>query len=97
MSMKEVRITRGGQISVPAELRHRWKTSTLALEDHGDHAVLRPAPQDDAIAAAAGAFADPEDDATLEEIWAAYKLENREIEERKWGVLPPGRKWRDPR
>lgn len=56
MSMKiRVKITRGGQISIPATIRHRWGTSTVALEDQGDRIVLEPAP-DDPIAAAEGAL-----------------------------------------
>jgi AbrB family looped-hinge helix DNA binding protein len=55
MIMRRVKITRGGQISIPSRIRHRWGTSTLALEDLGDRIVLRPAP-DDPIAAARGAF-----------------------------------------
>jgi bifunctional DNA-binding transcriptional regulator/antitoxin component of YhaV-PrlF toxin-antitoxin module len=56
MKMRQIRITTGGQISVPAELRRRWGTRTLVLDDRGDHAVLRPAP-DDPIAAVRGIFA----------------------------------------
>ena len=52
-----LRISKGGQISIPASIRHRWGTSTVALEDHGDRVVLQPAP-DDPIAAAEGALAD---------------------------------------
>jgi AbrB family looped-hinge helix DNA binding protein len=58
MSMKtRVRISKGGQISIPAPIRHRWGTSTVALEDYGDRIVLQPAP-DDPIAAAEGALAE---------------------------------------
>ena len=56
MIMSTAKITRGGQISIPSGIRHRWGTSTLALEDLGDRVVLRPAP-DDPIAAARGALA----------------------------------------
>ncbi len=56
MSMRVAKISRGGQISIPSRIRHRWGTSTLALEDLGDRIVLRPAP-DDPIAAARGALA----------------------------------------
>ncbi len=56
MIMKTAKITSGGQISIPSRIRHRWGTSTLALEDLGDRIVLRPAP-DDPIAAARGALA----------------------------------------
>ncbi|WP_259313417.1 AbrB/MazE/SpoVT family DNA-binding domain-containing protein [Capillimicrobium parvum] len=54
--MRTLKVTRGGQISVPAEIRRRWGTSTFALEDLGDRIVLSPAP-DDPIAAARGALA----------------------------------------
>lgn len=57
MIMKQrTKITKGGQISIPAVVRHRWGTSTVALEDHGDRIVIEPAP-DDPIAAAEGALA----------------------------------------
>lgn len=36
------RISRGGQVTVPAPVRHRWQTTRIAVEDHGDHLVLRP-------------------------------------------------------
>jgi bifunctional DNA-binding transcriptional regulator/antitoxin component of YhaV-PrlF toxin-antitoxin module len=58
MTMKRrVRISKGGQISIPAAIRHRWATSTVALEDQGDRIVLEPA-ADDPIAAAEGALAE---------------------------------------
>jgi hypothetical protein len=43
-------------VSVPADVRKRWHTNTVLAEDHGDHVVLRPVP-DDPVAAAVGAFA----------------------------------------
>jgi bifunctional DNA-binding transcriptional regulator/antitoxin component of YhaV-PrlF toxin-antitoxin module len=55
MSMR-MKISKGGQISIPAAIRHRWGTSTVSLEDLGDRLVLQPAP-DDPIAAAEGALA----------------------------------------
>src|SRR5205085_1739182 len=56
MIMRIIRISRGGQVSVPAQIRHRWGTSRVALEDLGDRIVLRPA-ADDPIASARGALA----------------------------------------
>ena len=57
MLMKtRTRITKGGQISIPAAVRHRWGTSTVTLDDQGDRIVIVPAP-DDPIAAAEGALA----------------------------------------
>lgn len=57
MVMRIVKISRGGQVSVPAEIRHRWNTSRVALEDRGDCLVVRPA-ADDPVGALRGAFAD---------------------------------------
>jgi len=54
---RRVRITKGGQISIPASIRHRWGSSTVALHDEGDRIVLLPAP-DDPVAAAEGALAE---------------------------------------
>jgi hypothetical protein len=54
-TMKKARITAGGQISVPANVRRRWQTSVVALEDEGDRLVVRPLPEDP-IAAARGAL-----------------------------------------
>ncbi len=57
MTMKaRMRISKGGQISIPAAIRHRWGTSTVTLHDQGDRLVVSPA-ADDPIAAAEGALA----------------------------------------
>jgi bifunctional DNA-binding transcriptional regulator/antitoxin component of YhaV-PrlF toxin-antitoxin module len=53
--MKVHRVTAGGQISLPAEVRHRWGTKLVAVEDLGDHVVVRPLPEDP-VAAARGAL-----------------------------------------
>jgi AbrB family looped-hinge helix DNA binding protein len=56
MRMKtRMKISKGGQISIPAPIRHRWGTSTVSLQDEGHRIVLEPAP-DDPIAAAEGAL-----------------------------------------
>jgi AbrB family looped-hinge helix DNA binding protein len=57
MLMKpRTRISKGGQISIPAAIRRRWGTSTVSLDDQGDRLVIEPAP-DDPIAAAEGSLA----------------------------------------
>ena len=50
------RISRGGQVTVPAPVRRRWDTERVALEDHGDHLLLRPLadPVDSFLGFAAG-------------------------------------------
>jgi hypothetical protein len=40
---------------LPAAVRRRWKTKNVRVEDHGDHVVVRPLP-DDPIAAARGSL-----------------------------------------
>lgn len=40
-----MRISRNGQVSVPAEARARWKTRRLIVVDLGDRVVMRPAPE----------------------------------------------------
>jgi AbrB family looped-hinge helix DNA binding protein len=56
--MRQATISRGGQVSIPAEVRRRWQTSRLSLEDRGDELVLRPIPADP-IGAAMGSLAGP--------------------------------------
>lgn len=53
---QRMKITSGGQISIPAAVRRRWGTSTVTFDDQGDRIVIEPAP-DDPIAAAEGALA----------------------------------------
>ena len=76
------KITGAGQVSIPAEVRHRWGTSTVAIEDEGDRIVLRPVP-DDPIAALVGIFAD-DNPLTAAEAVRATREEDIEISERKW-------------
>jgi bifunctional DNA-binding transcriptional regulator/antitoxin component of YhaV-PrlF toxin-antitoxin module len=84
MLMKRLRITRGGQISVPAELRHRWGGSVVTLEDRGDHAVIRPAP-DDPITAARGALKHLAGGATSDDMRREARAEDAELDERRRG------------
>jgi bifunctional DNA-binding transcriptional regulator/antitoxin component of YhaV-PrlF toxin-antitoxin module len=56
--MKTAPITTGGQISIPAEVRNRWRVHRVAIEDLGDRLVLRPVPADP-IGAAVGSLAGP--------------------------------------
>ena len=79
---KRLRISKGGQVSVPATVRKRWGTSTVLAEDLGDHLVLRPAP-DDPIAAAAGALAEYVRRVPTEVARRRMRDEETEIEERK--------------
>lgn len=81
--MQRLKITNGGQVSVPAAVRRRWGTNTVMAEDHGDHLVLRPVP-DDPVAAAHGVFAHLLD-RPLDAIMAEYRAEERAAEARTFG------------
>jgi len=83
MIMKRLKISAGGQVSVPATVRHRWKTRVVVADDRGDHLILRPAPEDP-IEAALGAFADLPGP-TADEARRLDREEEWEIEERKHG------------
>lgn len=44
--MKQASISKGGQVSIPAEVRHRWGTNRVLVDDRGDELVFRPLPMD---------------------------------------------------
>lgn len=53
-----VKVTRNGQPSLPAGLRHRWQSSAVLVIDRGSYAIVRPVP-DDAVTVLGGAPAGP--------------------------------------
>lgn len=81
MPMKTARISKGGQISVPAAVRQRWNTAVVEIEDRGDELVLRPAPEDP-IGALRGVLADVAGPAT-DEIRAQLREEDAVLDERR--------------
>lgn len=81
------KITAAGQVSIPAEIRHRWGTSTVAIEDEGDRIVLRPVP-DDPIVRLRGSLAHlRRPDLTAAEAVREAREEDIEAEEEKWKRL----------
>ncbi len=78
--MKLTKISRGGQISVPAEVRKRWNTSRVTLEDRGDSLVIHPA-SDDPIAAFRGSLAGIP--TTSDEIRAVARADELAAEDRR--------------
>ena len=83
MTMKRLKISAGGQVSVPAPVRHRWKTRVVVADDRGDHLILRPAPEDP-IEAAMGAFKN-DSGLSSDEMRRQFREEEAEIYERKFG------------
>ena len=54
----KAKVTRNGQISLPAELRHRWQSGAVLVIDRGSYAIVRPIPGD-VVAELQGAHAGP--------------------------------------
>lgn len=77
-----MRVTKGGQISIPAAIRHRWGTSTVMLDDQGGRIVIEPAP-DDPIAAAEGALADAFAKVDVARLRRAAREDERAAESRR--------------
>jgi AbrB family looped-hinge helix DNA binding protein len=86
MLMKRLKISAGGQVSVPAAVRQRWNTRVVVAEDRGDHLILRPAVEDP-IEAARGAFKDFPGP-SVDEMRRIFREEERRAEERKFGPDP---------
>ena len=74
--MKQARISRRGQVSIPADVRHRWKTDRIMIEDRGYEVIVRPFPADP-IAAARGYLKPlaPDDAITSDEARARTRAE----------------------
>jgi AbrB family looped-hinge helix DNA binding protein len=58
MTATRVTVSRNGQVSIPAAVRHRWRTKAVLVIDKGDYAIVRPIP-DDPVTALEGAHAGP--------------------------------------
>jgi hypothetical protein len=77
----KLRISKGGQISLPAAIRRRWATESLVVEDLGDRVVLRPIPHDP-IGTAVGAF--PSKKMTSSRAREQIRREEQAAESRKY-------------
>ena len=70
MTATRATVSRNGQISVPAAVRHRWGAKAVLVIDHGDYAIVRPIP-DDPVTTLQGAHAGP--DVTTDQARAAER------------------------
>jgi bifunctional DNA-binding transcriptional regulator/antitoxin component of YhaV-PrlF toxin-antitoxin module len=75
------RITRGGQVSIPASVRRRWATDRVVIEDQGDAVIVRPLPADP-LAAAIGSLRMP-DGMTTDQLRARARAEDGAAEIRR--------------
>ncbi|MGH7687147.1 MAG: AbrB/MazE/SpoVT family DNA-binding domain-containing protein [Candidatus Dormibacteria bacterium] len=81
MKRQATHISRGGQVSIPAVIRHRWDTDALVLEDRGDELVLRPIPRDP-VGAVLGSLPLP-DGMTSEGMRAQARRQDAEASKRR--------------
>jgi AbrB family looped-hinge helix DNA binding protein len=79
---QRLKITSGGQVSLPAAIRRRWGTRSVSIEDRGGEVVLRPVP-DDPIRAVRGMLKGRTHLST-DEIRQREREEDARIEARKW-------------
>ena len=80
--MKTARITAGGQLSIPVAIRRRWGTSRVAIEDFGDHLLVRPVPED-LLASLRGSLKD-QITVPTEELRRRARADEEAAERRKW-------------
>ena len=80
MSDVKAKVTRNGQISLPAELRRRWQSGAVLVIDRGSYAIVRPIPGD-VIAELQGAHSGP--GPTSEQARAAERAGDEEAAARR--------------
>lgn len=78
------RITRAGQVSLPAEVRHRWETTAVLIVDEGDRVVLRPLPEDPIEALRGALKGKARTDISTAEAMRRWREEDNAAMERKW-------------
>ncbi len=83
-SMKIATISKGGQISIPAAIRHRWGVHRVVVTEVGDSLVIRPLP-DDPIKTLRGSLRGT--DLTSDDVRRELRSEEEAAEERKFGQL----------
>jgi virulence-associated protein VagC len=77
-------ITRAGQVSLPAEVRHRWDASAVLIEDEGDHLIVRPVPADGIEALRGILKSELVGEVTTAEAVRRWREEDNTAMERKW-------------
>ncbi len=78
--MRRTTISKGGQLSIPAAVRHRWGTRKVAIEDRGGTIVVRPIPEDP-IGAAMGSLKGGR--STTDRVRALTRAEEAAVDEAK--------------
>lgn len=80
--MKLTQISQGGQVQIPAEVRRRWGTRKVMIDDDGDSLRIRPLP-DDLIAAAQALLAGKGNGLTSDDMRRITREEDAYIDDLK--------------
>jgi bifunctional DNA-binding transcriptional regulator/antitoxin component of YhaV-PrlF toxin-antitoxin module len=83
-SMKVVTLTRGGQVSIPAEYRRHWPSNRVLVEETERGLLLRPLPADPIAAATGSLKGKGKPGMTVARAMAQRHAEDRATEQRKW-------------
>ena len=52
-----MKVSRNGQVSIPADARSRWQADQVLVVDLGDHVLMRPLTGDDPVGELRGKYA----------------------------------------
>jgi len=78
------KITRAGQVSIPAEIRERWGASNVLILDEGERLVVRPVPDNPMEAMRGLLKGKGRTDITAQEAHELWRAEDNAAMERKW-------------
>jgi bifunctional DNA-binding transcriptional regulator/antitoxin component of YhaV-PrlF toxin-antitoxin module len=77
-----MKVSRNGQVSIPAGARARWSTDRVIVVDLGDRIVMRPLPED-RVGALIGKYSGPGPTADAARIGARSEAVRTEARKRK--------------
>ena len=79
--MKLTKISQGGQVQIPADVRRRWGTREVMIEDEGAYIIISPVPADPIGAAMGSLTGIP---ISSDEMQRQSREEEAGAEERTW-------------
>ena len=76
------KVTKNGQISLPADLRRRWDVESVLFVDRDGYALVVPYPKE-GVRSLRGKFKGPPGSPTTDELRAEFRAEEAAAEERR--------------
>ena len=78
------KITKAGQVSIPAEVRERWGATNVLIVDEGEQLTVRPVPESPIEALRGILKGKARNDITAAEAKRLWRAEDNAAMERKW-------------